>query len=676
MAITLKRADVPAHVPGGWTFLGPRDLGGPTRALVIHPTDPSRMWVACAAGGVWRSLDAGRSWSPVDDPLLSNVSVLSLVLDPSNPRTLYAGTGPAERARESTPSAGIFKSSDAGATWTQLDATVGGAWGAVNRLAIARDGSTLLAATRLGLFRSVDHGASFQPVGAPANVEILDVDFHPSDRARCLAAGKSQVLRSTDSGTTWQASTGLPDLGPNNDFGRTELTFAKADPEFVYASVNNNQGEIYRSTDGGRTFVLRSRDATDYLANEGWYHNTIWAGDPRDPNLVIVGGLDLYRSTDGGAGLEQISFWYRSPQSPAAHHHAIVESPLYDGVQNKVVYFGNNGGIYQAEDVRTVTSFQGWQVMNKGYSATQFNGAAGDSRSQKLVGGTRSSGTLISGLEGSGTWAVMFGGQGGLCAIDPTDPQYVYGEYVNLRIFRSTDGGRTASFIFEGIPDAGDFARSNSIAPFVLDRNDPKVMLAGGSSLWRSRNVRDAAPQWGPIKAEAGSPISAIAVAAKDSNIIWVGHNDGQVFKTVDGLKALPAWERLHKGGTQLPGRVCTRIVIDPGNPEVAYVTFGGFSGANLWKTTNGGTSFQALGDSLPAAPIYCLAIHPADSQWLFLGNQYGVFTSRDGGLTWSKTNEGPVNSPVRQLFWMNQSVVAATYGRGMFQIDVARLRK
>ncbi len=452
---------------------------------------------------------------------------------------------------------------------------------------------------------------------------------------------------------TWQASKGLPDE-PTLGFGRMELAFARADPEVIYASVDSNQGEVFRSSDGGKTFSLRN-PGSNYLGGEGWYANSIWADDPQTADLVIVGGLDLYRSTDGGATLKQISFWYNAPVSPAAHHHAIVGSPRYDGKTNKSIYFGNNGGVYRAEDILKVSDRSGWEVMNTGYAATKFNGAAGHAPTGKIVGGTRSDGTLVYRLDGADRWTTMVGGQGGVGAIDPTDPKFVYSEYVNLRINRSVDGGRTAEFIFEGIPDAAEFSKSNWIAPFVLDQTDPNIMLAGGSGLWRSRNVKAGVPAWTRVKPECGSEISAIAVSAKAPGVIWVGHNDGQVYKTSHGGNDEPTWSRLDKGGTHLPKRACTWVVIDPADPEYVYVTFGGYARDNIWKTTDGGTTFKNIGASLPPAPAYALTIYPENSNLLWLGNLYGVFVSRDGGATWSPVNEGPVNSPVRELFWMNR---------------------
>ncbi len=261
----------------------------------------------------------------------------------------------------------------------------------------------------------------------------------------------------------------------------------------------------------------------------------------------------------------------------------------------------------------------------------------------------------------------MYGGDGGYCAADPVDPSILYGEYVYLELKRSVDGGMSAGDISAGIADVGDQNKTNFIAPYILDPNNPNTMLAGGSSLWRSVNVKAMTPQWKAIKPDVGSPISAVAVAKGDSKMIWVGHNTGNIFKTTDGGRT---WSQQ---GASLPtGRVCTRIVVEPSNANVVYVTFGGYAVSNVWKTLDGGATFVDLGASLPEAPVYSLAIHPVNPDYLYLGTEVGVFASADGGATWSPTNEGPTNCSATELFWMNRKLVAATHGRGLFSIDLS----
>jgi photosystem II stability/assembly factor-like uncharacterized protein len=664
----------PRPARGGWTFLGPFGLGGTTRTIAIDPRDPNAMWLGCESGGIWSSRDGAQSWTPIDDPILMGLPVCTLALDPVHPGVLYAGTGQGDYSLEAHPGAGIFRSDDGGNTWNRLESTREIDFRYVNRLAVSQDGSTLLAATRNGLFRSPDEGRTFSRAQPPADVEMLDVALDPVETGRCVAAGRALVVYSTDGGITWVPASGLPAPGIGFVGGRIALTYARANPEVVYASVDNNSGEVYRSDNGGKTFSLCSR-GVQYLGGEGWYDNMIWAGDPTDASLVVVGGIDLYRSKDGGKTLTKISDWTANPVSPGYHQFAIVASPNYDGRTVRTVFSGNGSGVYRTDDITRVAPNEGWRAMNHGYSATKFNGAAGSPVTGTIVGGSRGSGVLVrAGDQDPATWSQMTLSKGGYCAVDPIDKNFIYAEYVYLQIIRSTDGGRSSHVIIQGIADAGDPSRANWIAPFVLDPNDANTMLAGGSSLWRSTTVKAATPQWLAIKDEAGSPISAIAVAPRDSQIIWVGHNDGQIYKTREGKAARPRWSRVDQGGTQLPNRYCTRIVLDPVDPAVAYVTFGSYERDNVWKTTNGGLSFESI-DPTPA-PVYSLAIHPDRSQSLYLGTEVGIFTSSDGGSTWDPANVSPVNSPVRELFWMKKHLVAATYGRGMFQIDVSDVGK
>jgi photosystem II stability/assembly factor-like uncharacterized protein len=659
--------------PGGlstsaWKWLGPGNIGGRTRSIVIHPTNPNIMWLGAVAGGVWKTINGGTSWAPLAD-FMTNLNVSCLVMDPTNPNVLYAGTGEGYYQGDALRGNGIFKTINGGATWTQLAATTGPNFFFVNRLAMSKNAQILLAATRAGIFRSTNGGATFTAVAAPANIDLMDVDFQPTDNTKCVASGPSgRILHSTNGGVAWTAATGIP-----AGSGRVEVTYAKATPTTVYASVERNSGEVYRSTDGGATFILRNT-GTNYLGGQGWYDNIIWAGDPTNANFVIVGGLDLYRSTNGGTAFTQISQWWLAPASPHADHHMIVEHPKYNGTTNKTVFFSNDGGIYRATDATTAIGTTGWQELNHNYGVTQFYGAAGNTTSGRIVGGAQDNGTIrYSPPPGSNTgtegWTTMFGGDGGFSAADPTNPNFFYGEYVRLQIHRSVNAGTSAAYIFTGITDAG--GNSNFIAPFILDPNNPNTMLAGGSSLWRSVNVTASTPSWASVKPPAASLISAVAAAKGNSKIIWVGHNNGDVYKTTNGDVALPTWTQMNHGMTPLPTRYCTRVTISPSNPNRVYTTFGGYNSGNIWKSVNGGTTWTDIAASLPGAPVYDVSEHPHNPNYLYAATEVGVFASSNGGTTWFPTNLGPANVAVFELTWMKTFLVAVTHGRGLFWINL-----
>ncbi len=648
----------------GWTWLGPGNVGGRIRAMVVHPTIPGTMWVGGVGGGVWKTTNSGSAWFPLDD-FLANLAISCMAIDPTDPDILYAGTGEGFYNIDNLRGAGVFKTTDGGTSWAQLTATATSSFYYVNRVAVhPGDGQVLLAATRDGIFRSDDGGTNWS---RRSTTEMLDLAFDPSDGDNCVASGWNGVaLYSTDSGLSWNSATGLP---ASSGFvtGRVEIAYAPSSPTTVYASIYHNSGEVYRSTDGGQSYSLRNT-GNSFLGSQGWYDNCLWV-DPTDPSVVLVGGLDLWRSSNGGTTFTDIG-GYGGGIHP--DQHVIVSDSSFDGTTVRSIFVGNDGGIFRATDVYSVSSSSGWTELNNNLGITQFYGAAGNATSGSIVGGTQDNGTIrYTTAGGTEAWTRMFGGDGGFCAADPTDASYFYGEYVYLQIHRSSNGGASSSYIDSGISDAGDPNAANFIAPFILDPNDPNTMLAGGVSLWRSSNVKAVHPNWSSIKSSTGTPISAMAVALGDSDVIWVGDNDGKVYYTTTGTAGSPTWNRVDLGTPNLPDRYCTRITIDPSSPSRVYVTFGGFNSGNVWRTTDSGSTWTDISRSLPTAPVRSLVINSSDTNALYLGTETGVFASADGGATWSPSNDGPANVSVDELFWMDDVLVAATHGRGLFSIGV-----
>jgi photosystem II stability/assembly factor-like uncharacterized protein len=653
--------------PKRWTALGPGNIGGRIRSLVIHPTNPQKIWVGSVTGGIWVSSDGGASWAPVND-LLPSLVISSLAINPTNSNEMYAGTGEAVAANLDTEinrGIGIYKSVDGGTTWSRLSSTdpaIDPAWLAVNRVAVSpADGNIVLAATVRGIYRSTDAGATWTPV---TSLNVRDVRFNPADGTKAVAGtDRASVFVSTNSGLSWSEFFVTTGGG-----GRVETAYAPSNPNVVYAAVDRNNGEVYRSTNGGVSWTLMS--TPEHLGGQGFWNNAIWVA-PNDPNLVVIGGQLLYRSTDGGLSFTAISN-NQAPLSPHADQHAIVNDPGYNSTTNKRVYVTNDGGVYKAEDITVASSSSppnGWTNLNNGLEITQFYGGAGKADGT-LLGGTQDNATelYVSGT----TWLNALGGDGGYVAADPAD-SYLYAETQNMWLFRSADGGKNWQPICQGLADAsrncGGNGAANFIAPFILDPNNSSRLLAGGQSLWRSNDVKTATPTWTAIKAPAGFNITAIAVAEGNPDIIWIGHLVGAVYKTTNGTAAAPSWTLVSQG---LPARFASRILIDKSDHNTVYVTFGGYTSGNVWKTTDGGTTWTDIHGALPQAPIRSITRHPMMRSWLYVGSEVGVFTSEDGGATWTTTNDAPSNVSVDELFWpTSTTLVAATHGRGMFRTVV-----
>lgn len=668
-----------------WTWLGPGNIGGRIRTIAIQPGNANNMFVGSVSGGIWRTGNAGATWFPVND-FMANLAVTTIVINPADNNIMYAGTGEGFGNGDALQGGGIFRSGDQGVTWTQLATTNNGNFNFVNRIAVSPDGATLLAATNVGIWRSTDSGANWF---LRTFNQALDVDFHPTDSTRAVVGELGNAIFSTNGGQTWSATatvTFTPAIAnggtPQTD-ARVELAYSPNAPLTVYAGVNQNSGEVYRSIDGGQNYT-RVSTGTNYMGNQGWYNNAVWV-NPQNSNFVVVGGIHLWRSTDGGVTLTQIS--NGSTNSAHADHHAIVSHPGFDNNNNRTVFFGNDGGIHRTGNVATVSNTNGWTELNNELGITQFYGAAG-AVNGVIVGGTQDNGTLrFSG--GTESWTSTAGGDGGFVSADQTDSNFFYGETQNLGVFRSSDGGQTVAAINVGIGDAPPncgapmqpVCQTNFIAPLTLDPVAPNTLLAGGWSLWRTNDARGTTPTWTVIKVPNGAlppppgqtdprPISAITVSPGSSSFILVGHNNGNVFRTFNGNSTTPTWTQV---GLALPQRFVTRLVIDNSrNPNWIYATFGGFNGDNVYRSTDLGASWADITGNgttgLPNVPVRSLVIHPHNRNLLYVGTEIGIFTSDDAGATWDLANGGPANVSVDELFWMGGDLVAATHGRGLYR--------
>ncbi|MDB5051101.1 MAG: hypothetical protein JWO30_4172 [Fibrobacteres bacterium] len=639
--------------PSDWTPLGPGNIGGRTRSLVIHPTNPAIMYLGSVGGGIWKTVNGGTNWTVLND-FMPSLAIGALIMDRNNPNILYAGTG------ESYPGdglrgAGIFKTTDGGVTWNQLFSTANSNFYYTNRLAISPVNSQiLLAATQTGIYRSTDGGVNWTLV---LNDISTDLEWHPTDGNLVVASGNSSASYwSANAGVTWTASTGMP------PFGRVELAVAKSSPNTIYASVNQNSGEVYRSTDGGHTFSLRNT-GSNLLSNQGWYDNTIWV-DPLSPNNLLLGGVGISASTDAGATWTNV--WVGNLH---ADQHYLLEVGGYSA-SNRGVYLTNDGGIFRTDNFLNIMGGSFWYSVNHDLGVTQFYAGTGNPSNGMYAGGTQDNGTPRYNGTYNG-WLDMFCCDGGWTATDPNlaadGSSYWYGEtqgWGTMRAHLDVSGNVLDNTSFSNTSDNGFF-----IPPMILDPNNPQRLYKGGSQLWRLDNARTAVGNaaWA-IARPSGETISAIAVAPGNSNIIWVGHF-GSVMSTANGLAANPTWTT--RGAGALPSEFCTRITIDPTNINRIYVTYGGFNHNNVWKSEDGGNTWTDITSNLPAVPCRTLVVNKWDNNRIYVGTEIGVFASENRGGTWSPGNDGPANASVDELFWVGNKLTAATHGRGMFRITV-----
>ena len=698
-----------------WTALGPGNIGGRIRAVLIDPNDPNRILVGASTGGIWLSTNGGQSFSAIAD-FTGNIVIAAMALDPVNPNTIYAGTGESFTGYQGV---GMFKSVDRGATWTFLSATStdtsvnpsGIDWWYVNRIAVnPTNPNIILAGTTTGtstggvtangkVYRSINGGNSWSKVG---DFQGLDVKFDPNNANNAIVGSDDgYVYYSSNAGVSWTPSMQIvaaPVGRGTPKSARIELDYSRSAPGTVYASVDNNieadatkdRGQVWKSLDGGATWAMLAEPK--HLSEQGDYDNALWVS-PIDDRHIIVGGLDLYQSVDGGIVFDRISTWQNAGAGlaqPHADHHVIVQAPNYSA-SNPVVYFGNDGGLYRSSNVFTANANtnSSWENLNNNLAIVQFYGGAGKrAAGGKIIGGTQDNGALMYSF---GTdWQRTAGGDGGFAAVDPVDDTTIYGEYVYASVHRKV-GQNTRQYVCNGITEAlkstststycgtnnPDPAKANFIAPFIVDPSNRDRMLVGANSLWMSNNIRGAAT-WTAIKPPiiiGGAStyyINAIAIHERDSNVIWVGHNSpGQVWKTTNGLAAFPTWTQVGSG--VLPGGNVSRVSIDADNANRVWVTYTGFTTGRIWQTLDGGATWQDISSNLPRVSLHDIKRHPTQPNWLYVAAANGVYTSENGGQSWSTTNDGPASVRVRELFWYDPStLVAVTYGRGMFRTTVA----
>lgn len=738
-----------------WQWLGPTNVAGRMRSLLLDPRDPQRLLSGGVSGGVWESRDGGGHWRPLSDDA-ANVNIGALAFEPGNPQVVYAGTGELFR-NSSQPYAamwgqGILRSVDDGAHFQQLLSTANDDFRYVADIVISpSQPKRLYAATNHGVWRSNDGGKTFATIlrptegnGDPRFEGCTDLELLPgevlmascasrstSDRywlpgtllpPACAGPCPATVFRSEDAAAevpAWRIVLTEPGMG------RTSLARAPSDASILYALAastvpgpdrnGDGQGDydnglhaLFQSTDGGRTWTPRLRnDAADALSTyllsyaegfeaarcgngaffaygAGWYNQAI-AVNPLNPEVVWVGGMELYRSDDGGASFGKASWWWLDGQNPAGVHadqHGIHFHPDY-ARGTRELYLVNDGGVARTRNdsdaVRRgpeaacgpLLDGQGvqWTTLEGGLGTTQFYTGTVNATGTRWMGGAQDNGTLLGTEPASGVFRPIFGGDGASVAMDPRSDQTLYVSYQNVNLHRSVDGGNSFTRATSGIQDQTIF-----IMPFVLDERSPDRLYAGGTRLWRSNNQgRTWSAASAPLGPEFFDRISAIAVSPADNNRLLVG-NQRAIFRSASATTgtASTAFART----SPREGWVSS-LTFDPVDAAVAYATYSTFGGAHVWRSRDAGATWTAIDGSgagrLPDVPVHHLVVDPQHRERLYIGTDVGVFVTLDGGTSWALEVGGFANVIVERLAIAPSAaggpqLYAFTYGRGVWR--------
>lgn len=670
-----------------WTELGPMPIAtgpytGRISAIAISATDPNRMFVAGASGGLWRSVDGGNTFLPLTDQL-PTLAIGAVALDPTDHNVIYVGSGEANYANHSLYGLGLFKSTDGGDSWQTLAAETFAGRTFARLIVSPADGDLLYAAVGhaggfparvaakghplrdgpVGVFRSSDGGSTWTQLqnGLPA-VAATDLAMHPTDPDILYAAigdifghPENGVYRSADGGDSWEP---IGSFG-NPSVGRISIAIAPTNSQRIYALVtlpclsdggNGFINDLYRSDDGGANWI-GTNPGNSIQASYGWYLSSVVV-DPSDEDVFLFGGVSLVRSLNGGG-----SYQFVTPP------HVDIHALEYDS--NGVLWCGNDGGLH-----RTVNNGTNWMARNNGLGLVQFypGFSLHPTNPEFVIGGTQDNGTVRRTAAGT-SWGQVLGGDGGVTALHPANPLTVFAEIQGTgNLYRSINGGANFNFAGSGIQGAD---RNCFLPPFDFSPTSSNTLLYATHRVYRSTNTGST---WAPISGDltSGPPyaVRSLVIAPSADQTVYAATNDGRVLVSLNGgvdwtvkRTGVPGWRR-----------VTRELAVDPTNDAMACLAVAQFGADKVLCTDDWGDEWTERGGDLPDVPANTIALHRAAGRLtMFVGTDAGVFMSCDAGAHWRRVGSGLPNSPVLDLRVdpTFHRLAASTLGRGVWSIPL-----
>lgn len=629
--------------------------------------------------------DAG--WQPVND-FFNTLAITKIVYDPLQTQTFYFCTGEGWFNADAVKGAGVWKSEDGGVTWNQLPST------AIPVFEYCQDidvhpltGDIYVATRNSGLQRSTDGGTTWQKVlgsaaGSTRN-SICDVEI-TSDGGVFVAIGIFETdgiyySPNGDSASFAKQTVGLPGSG----YYRIELAVAKSDPDIAYAipcSLDYRIQGVYRTDDRGATWQLTELPGGDreMASKQAWY-DLIMEVDPNDANVVIAGGLNLWRTTDGGGTWQQLS---SSGVDSNLIRYVHVDQHAIVFRNSDEVYFGNDGGVYKCDnftDNKPVIYSR-----NQGYNVTQFYSADINPllADQRLIGGTQDNGSLMAINSGTGYFKPVSGADGAFTAYNTINDNIFYTATQFRRFYRFTNGG------YE-LPDTLtiDTLTDNNVLfinPWTLDPNQPdNCFYASSIGLWRIDSLSTASRNDWEKACTIGGRISAIAVSNNPPGIAFIGRStsEAEIYALYDAATVdagsvpigLDPNDIIPDGGMFFT-LYCSSIIVDPDDANHIVTTYSNFGVESIWETKNalsGSPDWTGCDGDLPDIPVYWSLLHPSKPGVCYIATEMGVFYTNalNGDATqWIPCSSFPiVRTDMLKIRYADNTIVAATHGRGLW---------
>lgn len=631
-----------------WFNIGPSNFSGRILAIEVDPSNSNTVYAGSASGGIWKSLDSGVNWVPLDD-LLPTLAISAIEIDTSNPQHLYIGTGEGFGNVDAVGGVGVLESFDGGATWNATGLSYDLANGAnINELEYNPTTGTLLCGLNGGLKRSTDSGATWTDIYAFGR--WTDIELKRGSTSIVFASSFSWsdfgFYRSLDDGATWTRITnGTPAALVNNN--RFALT--NADPELIYWAINHtaNSMSVYKSTDGGDSFAQAF--AGNHYGEQGWYDLSLDVSQT-DPNMVFSGGVQFYRSTNGAG---TFSNWSNGMH---VDHHATA----WDPSNSSRFWVGSDGGVYLSTNGGT-----SYSARNTGLITCQFY-AMGQSDIQptRALAGTQDNGTWR--YDNSTNWVNILGGDGFQCEADYTNANVLYAELYYGEHYRTDNGGTTIFPRNSGITDAGPWE-----TPTWMDPVNPSILYAAHSTkIWKTTNKGN---NWASTTVTGVGGGRAIHIPLTDPNIVGVLSGSRLWLSTDAGA----TWLNRSTGLVVANSLSAIRFQHDDPNTIIVGVKTYSTSIPQLYKSTDQGVSWFASDANFPDEPVNALEIDPSNPTTYFAATDLAVYVSFDAGATWSPFNTGlpHVVCEDMRLHDEGRFLRLATHGRGMWEVDISTLQ-
>ncbi len=666
-----------------WTSLGPFENPAPAsmqrgvgriNVIAYHPNDPNIIYCGAPAGGFWYSTNKAQSWtkSNTDDLPRFGVSAIAVIPEVNSTPLILVGTG--DRDANDAPGYGVYVSMDGGVSFTPSNTGMGNDV-VVNRLLVnSMDNNIIVAATSKGIFKSYDKGQNW--VRTSPAIDFKDAVYHPEDTNFVYAAAGGTFYRSINGGNAWSiVSSGFTTASKR----RLAIAVTRAQPDLVYViAVNSNRGMegLYKSSNKGANFALQlSGTVYNPLSNSQNGTGTTGQGEydlaiessPSDSNIVYVGGINVFRSIDGGKTFRCKAFWSFSATIPWVHAdiHYIGRNPI-----NNELWIGSDGGIdYTAEERLPSGSgvdnlFPIINNRNSGLVIAQFyNLGVSQSSLTKFITGSQDNGTS------AGTnkfdWTAELGGDGMQCEISNFDTRVMFGciQYGDLN--RSINDGVSWNFIANSINERpGPW-----VTPYHLHPRVDNILVAIYRNVWVSKNATGTVnPSFSRATTNSSVEGSAVRFSNVNNNYVFCGWKDGVLRYSSNILAASPTF-------TGLPTPPNTGEITDIETSYLDVNTIYVSKGNRIFKSTNLGANWTNISGNLPNLSINCIALDKNVPEALYVGTDAGVYYKDSTMTSWILFSEGlSLNAPVRDLEIVydgdcsaNSKIFAATYGRGLW---------